>query len=162
MDINEQFCENVRMCEGAMYALARSMMKNDQDAADAISESILKAYRNIDQLKNFHAFKSWMLKIVNNTCLDMLRKRRYTVDIEEQYDLEDDSSNQDVSMQLAVRDAVEQLNQPYRTVVVLYYFESLSLFEISKVTGSSVGAVKTQLSRARGMLRNSLNKEDFF
>ncbi len=162
MDVKEQFCENIRICESAMYALARSILKNDQDAADAISESILKAYRNIDQLKNLRAFKPWMLKIVNNTCLDMLRKRRYTVDIEEQYDLEDDTVNKDVPMQLAVRDAVEQLSQPYRTVVVLYYFESMSLFEISKVTGSSVGAVKTQLSRARGMLRSSLNKEDFF
>ncbi len=145
-----------------MYALAFSVLRNDQDAADAISESIVKAYSKLSQLKNPHSFKSWLLKIVHNTCLEMLRKNANTVSMDEQYDLGENTSQHDISTKLVLREAVEQLNQPYRTVVYLFYYENLSIAEISKITGGSILAVKKQLSRARSMLQESLNKEDFF
>ncbi len=160
--MNEEFCEKVRQYEDTMYALAFSILRNDDDASDAISESIMKAYCNVSQLKNNRAFKPWLLKIVNNTCLEMLRNNHATVRIDEQYDVEDDSATPDISTRLVLRDAVEQLAQPYRTVVVLFYYENLSIVEIATITGGSVIAVKKQLSRARTMLRESLNKEDFF
>ena len=162
VDIKEEFCENIRTCQNSMYALAYSILKNEQDAADAISESILKAYMNINQLKNNRSFKPWILKIVHNTSIEMLRKKHPTLDLEEQYDLADESSSHDLSTKLVLRQAVDNLNQPYRTVVILFYYEGMSLIEISRVTGDSVTAVKKQLSRARTMIRESLNKEDFF
>lgn len=162
MIVNDEFCEKVRLYEDAMYSLAFSILRNDQDASDAISESIMKAYCNVSQLKNTHAFKPWLLKIVNNTCLEMLRNKHTSLSIDEQYDVEDASNNRDISTKLVLREAVEQLAQPYRTVVVLFYYENLSIVEISTITGGSIIAVKKQLSRARSMLRNSLNKEDFF
>lgn len=61
---------------------------------------------------------------------------------------------------LALHDAVAQLQTPYRTVVVLFYFENLSVSEIAKITGTNTAAVKKQLSRARKMLREIL-QEDF-
>lgn len=144
-----------------MYRLAYSILRNDQDAADAISESIVRAYSSIHQLKEWGAFKAWILKILHNTCLEMVRKTRKTVDIDEQYDLEDASCGCDIPMKLALREAVEGLEQPYRKVVILFYYEDLPVAEISQITGSSVAAVKKQLSRARNMLRDSLKKEDF-
>lgn len=162
MDLKEDFCENIRLCENAMYALAFSILKNEDDTADAISESILKAYCSIGQLKNQHAFKPWMLKIVHHTCVEMLRKRPATLDIDEQYDLADDNSSKDLSTKLVLNAAVKRLSQPYQTVVILYYYENMPVSDIAKVTGASVIAVKKQLSRAREMLRTSLNKEDFF
>lgn len=158
----DEFCEKVRIHQDAMYALAFSILRNDQDAADAISESVMKAYSNLSHLQNPHSFKSWMLKIVHNTCLEMLRKNTTMVSTDEQYNQAQDTSHHDMSTKLVLRDAVERLNQPYRTVVYLFYYESLSIIEISKITGGSVIAVKKQLSRARSMLQQSLNKEDFF
>ncbi len=145
-----------------MYALAYSILRNDQDAADAISESIVRAYSNIHQLKNGGAFKAWILKILHNTCLEMLRKTRKTVDIDERYDLEDASCGYDIPTKLALREAVEELAQPYRKVVILFYYEDLTVVEIARITGASAMAVKKQLSRARNMLRDSLKKEDFY
>lgn len=162
MILCDEFCEKVRLYQDAMYTLAYSILRNDQDAADAISESVVKAYTNLSQLNNPHAFKSWLLKIVHNTCLEMLRKNVNSVSIEEQYDLPEKSSHHDISTKLVLRQAVEALNQPYRTVVYLFYYEDLSIAEISKITGGSIIAVKKQLSRARSMLQESLNKEDFF
>ena len=162
MNGNDEFCEKIRLYENAMYALAFSILRNDTDAADAISESIVKAYCNLNSLKNDLAFKPWILKIVHNTSLEIARKKCVTVDIDEQYDLSDDSLSGDLSTKLVLRDVVEKLNQPYRTVVILYYYNCMSIIEIAKITGGSVVSVKKQLSRAREMLRKSLNKEDFF
>lgn len=159
---NDEFCELVRIHEDSMYALAYSILKNDQDAADAISESIVKAYCGVSQLKNKQAFKAWLLKIVNNTSLEMLRGKHTTVDLDEQYDVPEEPGSSDLPTKLALREAVESLAQPYRTVVILFYYNNLSIIEIAAITGGTILAVKKQLSRARTMLRKSLNKEDFF
>ena len=161
MSLKEEFCENIRLCERSMYGLAWSVLHNEQDAADAMSEAVVRAYSHYEQLKKKDAFKPWILKILHNTCLEMLRGRRQTVDIDQQYDLEDPGRGPDVSTRMALRQAVEALGQPYRTVVTLFYYEDLPVAEIARITGATPGAVKKQLSRGREMLRDSLQKEDF-
>lgn len=158
----DEFCEKVRLYQDTMYAVAFSILRNDEDAADAISESVMKAYSHLSQLHTPHSFRAWLLKIVHNTCLEMLRKNPDALDIDAQYDLADTAIHEDISTRLVLRQAVEALPQPYRTVVYLFYYENLSVLEISKITGSSAIAVKKQLSRARVMLQNALSKEDFF
>ncbi len=158
----EEFCENIRLYRDSMFALAFTIVRNEQDAADVVGEAVIRAYCNLHQLKNKHSFKPWVLTIVHNTALEMLRKRCVTVDIDEQWDLAEAPEKTDISTKLVLREAVEKLNQPYSTVVILYYYEEMSILEIAKITGASVVAVKKQLSRARKMLRKSLDKEDFF
>ncbi|MEZ3421743.1 MAG: sigma-70 family RNA polymerase sigma factor [Eubacterium sp.] len=160
MKSNEDFCRNVRLCRNTMYALAFSILKNDCDAADAISEAVLKAYSNINSLKNDKYFKTWILKILQNTCIEMLRKNHAVLDIDEQYDIYDESYT-DTAARLSLRSAVESLKNPYRTVTILYYYEDLPIKDIAKITGCSAAAAKKQLSRARFMLKDILNKEDF-
>lgn len=162
MITTNDFCEKIRTYQGSMYALAYGILRNQQDAEDAISESIVRAFSNLSTLKRAETFKPWLLKILHNTCLEMLRKKHITVDIEEQYDLKDSFSYQDVNTKLVLRQAVSQLKQPYRTTVILYYYENLSLQEIADVTGITVMAAKTQLSRARNMLKKTLHMEDFY
>ncbi|MDE5670664.1 MAG: sigma-70 family RNA polymerase sigma factor [Eubacterium sp.] len=161
MKSNEEFCENIQHCKKAMYALAFSILKNDFDAADAISEAILKAFSNINSLKNDKYFKTWILKILHNTCLEMLSKNPPSLNIDDQYDMEDLAVS-DTAVSLSLREAVESLKNPYRTVTILYYYEDLSIKEIAAITQCSVPAAKKQLSRARKMLKEILNKEDFF
>ena len=158
----DEFCEKVRQYQNTMYALAFSILRNDEDAADAISESIMKAYSNLSHLQSPRSFRAWLLKIVRNTCLEMLRKNPQAQALEEEHEFADISCHEDLSTKLVLREAVENLKQPYRTVVYLFYYEDLPIMEISKITGSSSFAVKKQLSRARAMLQKSLNKEDFF
>ncbi len=162
LDTKEEFCENIRLYRDSMFALAFTIVRNEQDAADVVGEAVVRAYCNLHQLKNRHSFKSWILAIVHNTALEMLRKRCVTVDIDEQWDLAEAPEKTDISTKLVLREAVEKLNPPYSTVVILYYYEEMSILEIAKITDASVVAVKKQLSRAREMLRKSLDKEDFF
>ena len=74
MTEKEEFCENVRACEKAMYALAFSVVKNESDAAEVISEAVYRAYKNLHTLQNKNSFKPWILRIVHNTAVEIIRK----------------------------------------------------------------------------------------
>lgn len=160
MTQKDWFCENIRKNESGMYALAYSILRNQADATEAVSESVYRAYSRLDTLRSKAAFKTWILFIVHNTSIEMLRKSSRTVELEQAEHIEEPESGVDVTTKLALRNAVESLNQPYRTVVVLYYYEDLSVSRIAKITGAQTAAVRQQLSRARKMLREIL-KEDF-
>ena len=156
----EAFCEHIRFCENSMYSLTFSIVRNDSDAGEIISESIYRAYKNLDTLKNENSFKPWILRIVHNTAVEMIRKNSKIIPVEETPDISDDRSENDITTRLTVREAVNSLKQPYRTVVVLFYFENLSVAKIAQITSTNMVTVKKQLSRARKMLREIL-KEDF-
>ena len=155
------FCEGIRIHEKAMYSLAFSLVRNETDAADVIGEAILRAYKNIDSLKNEKAFKTWILKIVHNTAIEYIRKNTKIVQMQEIEIIdENNTAGIETETKLTLQKAVESLKQPYRTIVILYYYEDLSMKEISSITQSTTIAVKQQLSRARKQLREIL-KEDF-
>ena len=156
----EAFCEKVQQHERAMYALAYAMVRNEQDAGDVVSESVLRAFRNLSTLRNDRSFKPWILRIVHNTAVELIRKNARLVELDDEEEIEADSGGSDLATRLALRDAVERLKQPYRTVVILYYYEGLPASKIAQITGDSVGAVRQQLSRARKQMRERL-KEDF-
>ena len=84
MTEKEYFCECVRQSEGSMYTLAIGILKNEADAADVMQDAILKAYCNLDQLKDRNKFRPWILSIVHNTAIEYIRKRKDIVDLEEQ------------------------------------------------------------------------------
>ena len=156
----ELFCENIHQCEKSMYALAYGIVKNEHDAADVIQESILKAYCNYNGLKNPQRFKQWILRIVHNTAIDYINKRYELIDndIPEQTVL---SSYIDKESKLVIWDAIQKIKLPYRTTLILFYYEDYSILQIADIMSLSVANVKQQLSRGRKMLVKLLNKEDF-
>ena len=151
----DTFCRLVRQNEKAMYSVSFSILSNESDAADAISEALYRAYKNLDTLKNEYAFKPWILRIVRNCAVELVRSNKNLLSIDD-VEVEESSGENDIVTALTLRKAVEQLKQPYKEVVVLYYYEDLSIAQISKITGSSVVTAKQQLSRARKMLRDML------
>lgn len=153
------FCTQIRKCEKAMYALAYSIVGNESDSEDILSEAICRAYQNLNTLENERAFQSWILRIVHNTAVETIRKNARIIPMEDLPETADDAGEA-LTTKLALREAVERLKQPYRTVVILFYYENLSVASIAKITGVRTAAVRQQLSRARGMLRDRL-KEDF-
>ncbi len=160
MTEKEKFCKNIKKYESPMYALAYSIVRNEDDAADVISESICRAYGSTALLKNESAFKAWILRIVHNTAIEMIRKNSKFVELDTLYDVAEKNEGVDIATKLTLHDAVDSLNEPYRTVVNLFYYENLSVSIIAKITGTKSAAVRQQLSRARKMLKKLLN-EDF-
>lgn len=155
----EFFCREIRLCEKSMYTVAFSVVQNETDAAEVLSEAIYRAYKNLRLLKKEESFKPWILKIVHNTAVAYVRKNARFL-LTEEIEIEEEQDALSPEAKMSLREAVTTLKQPYQTVVILYYYEELSIKEISKITGATEMTVKKRLSRAREYLRRML-KEDF-
>lgn len=150
------FCRNVRQCQNGLYHLAISILKNESDAQDAIQETLLKAYDHLNDLKQKNKFKPWLMRILINTAYEMLRKRKNTEEISEWTEPPADSP--DLNTRITLWDTVQSLPAGYRTVIVLYYYENLTVKEIGKITDLTPDTVKKRLSRARERLKAALKE----
>lgn len=149
----------------ASYNLARWLTRNDQDAEDVVQEAYLRAFRFFAGFRGGNG-RSWLLKIVRNSCYTWLKVNRPL----EHSSLFDDnvcppdfrtSSAEDIMLQddsrIRLRKAIEKLPSNFREVFVLRELEGMSYKEISAVTGIPPGTVMSRLSRARGGLRHELS-----
>jgi len=163
------FNKLVLMYQGLAYNLAYRIVGNADSAADATQDSFMKAYRHLDQYRG-GSFKAWLLRIVTNVCYDQLRsvQRRPASSLEdlsadpeyaarlvdEAEQPSDYAIRQDLGRILQV--GIQQLPAEQRMVLVLSDVEGLSYEEIAQVMDTSLGTVKSRLSRARAKLRDFL------
>lgn len=158
----QQFCDLIRANEKCIYSVAYNILKSNNDIADIIQESILKAYENLEELKDPEKFKPWIMKIVHNTAIDYIRKRHDEIDIDTQSEiLIDENQGIDRETVITVYDAVMKLKQPFRSVITLFYYGDFSVRQISAITSTSESTIKVQLMRGRKMLAKLLKREDF-
>ena len=151
------FCDNIEQNKLDFFRFAKSILRNDDDAMDAVSEAILKAYVNLGKLRDREKFKAWMMRILANEAYKICNKRKRAISIEELGEIAAIDSD---SESLVLWSAIESLSKDLRAAVVLFYYDDFSIKEISKVLGISQGAIKTRLSRAREKLRSILSDEE--
>lgn len=145
------FARQVKALEPAMYRLAMGLVGNDYDAADAAQEAICKAYARLETLRRPEQFRPWLLRILTNECYEILRQRqRYA---ETEAIPEGEAPPPEPS---PVWQAVCDLNEQMRAVVILYYYEGFQSREIAAILHLSDATVKARLSRARKRLREML------
>ena len=136
-----------------MYRLAMSILCSEEDAADAAQESILIAFQKLSSLRDRTRFQPWLLRILTHECYAILRRRRRLVPLDFLPEAEaPPPSEAPQELWQAVCDLSEQL----RAVVVLYYYQGFSARETGEILGISEANVKTRLSRARKRLREQL------
>ena len=153
----ESFCAQVIGCQETMFRTARAMLRNDQDAEDAVQEAICAAFARRDSLRDAEKFKPWMLRILANKCYDACRRRRNTSDLDAAGEVPAPETDQ--AERLSLWQAVLSLNDALRAPVTLFYYDGLSIRQISRVLGISEAAVKTRLSRGRARLRQLLDEK---
>ena len=159
--------------QGLAYNVAYRIVGDPDSAADATQDAFVKAFQRLDQYRG-GSFKSWLLRIITNTCYDVLRarKRRPTSTLE--HDDEDTESDPDYDPRLidsaerpdayvirqelasVIQAAIGQLPADQRATLVLADIEGLDYQEIADATGAALGTVKSRLSRARARLRDIL------
>ncbi|WP_179035741.1 sigma-70 family RNA polymerase sigma factor [Paenibacillus sp. URB8-2] len=145
----EAFIRLMRQIEQGLYNTARAMVKKDEDIADALQETILKAYKSLDTLREPGFFKTWVYRILINECNSILKRRSRSVTMEALPETQDTSDNM-ASVEL--RMAVDKLEDQQRIVVVLYYYQDMPLKQVADMLQISESAVKTRLYRARKTL----------
>ncbi len=167
------FNQLVMAYQGTAYNVAYRTIGNQEAAADACQDAFLKAYKAINQYQG-GSFKSWLLRIVTNTCYDHIRykSRRPATSLEDLTENPDDHSNKLVSEtespeEYALRGelgdllqvGINQLPEDQRIVLVLSDVQGLSYQEVAEIIDQPLGTVKSRLSRGRRRLRDFLLKQ---
>jgi RNA polymerase sigma-70 factor (ECF subfamily) len=151
MEEKAWFCGMIQMHQGALFKTAFGVLQNEEDAEDAVQEAIFTAYEKLDTLRAREKFKPWLMKILIRSCYEIIRRRHHTVSLDEYEDQAQEKDNWVENM--ALWQAVGRLSQELRAVVVLFYYEDMSVREIGRILNISESAVKTRLTRARQNMR---------
>lgn len=164
--------------EDKVYRLAMGMMRNREDALDAVQDAFLSVFRKLSTFKGESAFSTWLYKIALNSVYMKLRSRSRHEKTEPLDDLErildpaqvrtlipqggwsaradDELLNKELGREL--REAVAALPEEYRAIFTLREVEDLSNQEVADILGLSLAATKTRLHRARLFLRQRLTR----
>ncbi|GIP18514.1 RNA polymerase sigma factor SigV [Paenibacillus montaniterrae] len=143
------------------YRLAYSYVKNQQDALDVVQDSIHKALRGVHRLEKEANLRNWYIRILINTAIDKLRKQKREVLID-QATLEGMApSSNDSYKNVDLEQVLQQLSPKYRIVIVLKYFEDLTLREVAEVLDISENTAKTRLYRALNLLRELMKEATY-
>lgn len=153
----ETFAQLVRDAEETLYHVSKMILRNDADCADAVQEAVLIAFRRLDTLREEKYFKTWLIRIMINECYKISKKRKHLVPYEEYITEERAEEREDYT---ELYQAIKELPQELRVPVVLHYIEGFGLAEIEEITGVKQGTVKSRLSRARAMLKQSLGAQE--
>ena len=152
--------------KGLAFNIALKITKNEQDAEEIVQDSFVKAFQGFDKFKKESQFSTWFYRIVYNTAISSIRhKKHFTVEIDD--DLTDSFENNkiecaiknldDYNRKQLISEALAKLNELDYTVLSLYYYEELSLKEISKIVEKKKNYLKVLLQRARLKLYNGLS-----
>ena len=130
-----------------LYKMAFLYVKNENDAVDIVQETIMKAYANIGTVKEEKYFSTWLAKILINTALETLRKKSKIILLEEGM-VEKQSHGMQIEEKMDLLQAIEQLEEKYKTVIILRYYRDLSVRQIADYLDCPEGTVKSNLHRA--------------
>lgn len=155
----EQLGQLILSSERQMYATAKTILVNDQDCADAIQETIVKAFSKYHTLKKERYAKTWLMRILINECYNICRNESRKLSIDEM-NLELAVLKEEKRDYSGLYEAVNSLKEELRIPVVLYYMEDFSVREIARILEISEGAVQKRLARARKNLEVTVNLEE--
>lgn len=154
MTDNRSFEMLVTAQTDTMYRVSMSMLRNEQDAQDAVQEAILLAYRGRNKLRHEEYFGTWLIRILINVCKKELRQRTRRADIGE--GLPDIASRDNPYISVEIGEAIDSLPEKIRITVVLFYIEDYSVKEIKDILRIPEGTVKSRLSKGRALLKDML------
>lgn len=145
---SEAFTLLVLECEHMLARTAMTVLKNVDDAADAVQEAVLEAWRKLGTLRQPRYFKTWLVRILLHKCYDLCetREKHRHGELEAALDAAEEKDRDAV---LDVRAALDELSGDDKLLLGLFYYDCLSIREISGVLGLSEAAVKQRLHRGR-------------
>ena len=159
----EAFCELYGMYKDRLYHYALYKLGNPEDAEDAVSEYVLAAWQSIRQLRSTSAFGAWIFRILRNCCVRNIRESiSLRENLQKLYDAGADSSAHAAgpsypSAAIELAEALLQLSDDEREVVLLSAVSGLTSKEISEITGLTAGSSRSKLYRSLAKMRDFLS-----
>lgn len=157
----DAFAELVRRHQGRLWAVAVRTLRDPEEAADALQDAFVSAYRNAQSYRGDAAVTTWLHRVVVNACLDRVRraKARPSVPMPE-YDLPqrgDDHARTEARLDIGA--ALARLPEHQRVAIVLVDLHDMPLAEVAQVVGVAEGTVKSRCSRGRAALAAMLRPD---
>ena len=154
-----KLCKQLESDRTRLYRMAFAWT-NDTDIADEIvQETMIKAMNNVDKIKNIDALDSWLFRVLSNCFIDICRKQKDVVDIDD-IKLIDKKTPESIHSQnemfASIRAAISLLPFNYRQVITLVDIESFSYAEVAEIIDVPMGTIMSRLNRARQSLKKSL------
>lgn len=152
----EQLGNLIIASQDTMYHVAKTLLRNDADCADAIQEAIVKAFSGLHTLRKDSYAKTWLVRIVINECYAIMRREKRLLSLE---DVSLEQAAQEEGDYSDLYEAVSRLPHEIRLTVTLYYMEGYRIKEIAALMKTTESAVKNRLMRARAKLKEELGAE---
>lgn len=140
-----------------LYKMAYVYMQNEDDSLEVFQETIYKAFASLSKLKNDEYFSTWMTRILINSAIDLLRKKKRVVPINQEI-LENtsDSSSFDSDVQIDLLKAMEEIEEKYKTVLLLRFYQDYTVKQIASMLKCPEGTVKTNIRRGLDKLKEKM------
>jgi RNA polymerase sigma-70 factor, ECF subfamily len=162
----DAFAELVNTYQNAVYNLCYRMLGERTESEDAAQEAFLRAYMNLQRYDPARSFKTWLLSIASNHCIDRLRRRRLTwlsldeplppnIMLSSDEPEPEEATIKDQRSQ-AIQSLLNELSTEYRAAVILRYWYDYSYTEIADILDTTESAIKSRLFRARQVLADKL------
>lgn len=142
----------------AAYRFAYTYAGNSEDAEDIVNDSVIKAMKAINSLKDPKYIKTWFYKIISNTALTHIKKKKRFVHIECPEEV--CASSEDDYSEITFNSIIENLDVKYRDVLVLRFMENMQLNEIAKILNLNENTVKTRLYTSLKLLKINMEGDE--
>ncbi|MEG2338616.1 MAG: sigma-70 family RNA polymerase sigma factor [Clostridium sp.] len=159
----EDFLLLINKNKSYLYKTAYLYVKNNEDALDIYQETVYKAYLSIGKLKKPQHFKTWITRILINNAKDKLIEIKCNdkyVEIDRCSDVENIGEEVSIEEKIDLYNAIDSLEEKYRTPIILNYFQGITTKEIGEVLKIPENTVKSYIRRGKAALLESLREEE--
>ena len=149
--------------EEDIYRMAYMYVKNQSDALDVVQETAYRSFKSIKNIKEPKYFKTGLIRIAINCSLDIIRKQKNVVQWNPKFEeLISEEVQEDIPLAITVRELIELLTAEEKSVVILRFYQGLTIKEVAETLGIPLGTAKTVLYRSLKKLRENLKGEKFY
>ncbi len=158
------FEEIINKVQKQLFIIAKARLRDDSLAEDALQETFISLYLNINKIKDEKKLKAWLTKTLINKCNDIMRKNKiYSFKCD--YNILENnlySNNQydDLNNHIDIFRIINLLNVEERTIIIMFYSKKYTIKEISKILNINENTIKTKISRIKIKLKKYLEEEE--
>lgn len=142
-----------------LYKTGMAILKNDEDVCDALQETLISIYKNINKLEKNEYFSTWAIRILINKCNDIIRKNKKITNINDKMQIDTINYYEIYEKESTLEQVLNKIDENLRLITVLYYYNDLSVSKISETLNIPEGTVKSRLARARTKIYELLKDE---
>ena len=131
-----------------IYRIAMNMLKNEPDTHDVFQDVFMRFVKHKKNFESLEHAKAWFIRVTINCCKDFFRKQKNHQDLDSAWDVQASANKQ-----YGMTEYVSELDEKYRIVIHLHYYEQYKITEIADILKENENTIKTRLSRARKILK---------